>query len=482
MSNFREAILMATQAASLPETVLQRALVDSFIEHMSHLYPVVDPSDLENPGSCVLLDQALCLAGSLTRHSSASMKLSRLLYEKVKTLISVNYEEDHVQTLKALCILSCWSLKPPDQISVDGPWHWTGVATRLAIQMGLHEESTYAKRPNARCLRRIFWHLVNSDKLQVCCWGRPPLLRLKDLDVRMLAIEDFEKDTLEARSFIQTTKLSIIIGVISELNLEKRPIQPEEVTSITARLCDWIYELPEELRLHETAGDRRRYHRPTSEMFIEYFVAVIVSQNLMHERDKRWRTSVLSIIASSCIVTLYEEIYYREHAVCLLPIHGFFCMAAALPLIHYRPTSTRRESLRIKQIDMLRSIMMAMRTRYGGSSMVLRKIDRLQRHVTASVRNDEGQTAFYTNTQEPPERAHELFPFPPTICEDMDLLELTATSHGQFVADNLVPLENELDTVFRFDEPYPLIDVLDMDFGAFNESNLTQQLVTPACI
>jgi hypothetical protein len=228
--------------------------------------------------------------------------------------------------------------------------------------------------------------LQNSDKLQVSCWGRPPLLRLKDLDVRMLAIEDFDEDTLEAQSFIQTTKLSIIIGLISEGNLEKRPIQPEELTTITARPCDWTYELPEELRLHDAAGDRRRYHRPTSEMFIEYFVAVILSQNLMHERDKRWRISVLSIISSSCIVTLlYEEIYYREHAVCLLPIHGLFCTAAALPLTYYHSTSARRDSLRIKQIDMLRSILMTMKTTYGGSSMVLRKIDRLQRHVAATV-------------------------------------------------------------------------------------------------
>jgi hypothetical protein len=78
----------------------------------------------------------------------------------VKTLISVNYKGDHLQTLKTLCLLSCWSLEPPDQISVDGPWHWTGVAKRLAIQMDLHKEPTYAKRPNARCLRIVFWHLV----------------------------------------------------------------------------------------------------------------------------------------------------------------------------------------------------------------------------------------------------------------------------------------------------------------------------------
>jgi hypothetical protein len=78
-SNYRQAILMATRAAILPEPALERALVDSFIENMTHLYLVVDPSDLETPGSCVLLHQALCLAGSVTRHSADSTKLSRLL-------------------------------------------------------------------------------------------------------------------------------------------------------------------------------------------------------------------------------------------------------------------------------------------------------------------------------------------------------------------------------------------------------------------
>jgi hypothetical protein len=33
------------------------------------------------------------------------------------------------------------------------------VAVRLALQMGLHRESTYLNRPDAKCLRRIFWQL-----------------------------------------------------------------------------------------------------------------------------------------------------------------------------------------------------------------------------------------------------------------------------------------------------------------------------------
>ncbi|CAK7237130.1 hypothetical protein SBRCBS47491_009871 [Sporothrix bragantina] len=479
-SNFRQAILRTTQAAVLPEPALARALLDAFKKHMLHLYPVVEEGDLAPAGSSVLLTQALCLAGSLTRHNANDAGLSHLLYEKVKILLMINYEDDHVQTLKALCLMSCWSAKAPDQISVDGPWHWTGIATRLAIQMGLHKESTYTRRANASCLRRIFWHLVNGDRLQVACWGRPSLLRSKDLDVRMLSTEDFPTDDLQAHVFLQNTKLCTILDAISDISTDKRPARPEEVSSITSRLCDWVVRLPPELRLFDTASERRGFDRPTSEMFIEYFVAIILAQNLMHKaRDKPWRTSIMSIVAASCAVSLYEEIHYREQAVCLTPIHGFFCMASALPLLYYRPTVAHREASRVKQIDILRQIMTTMSGRYGGAGMVMRKMNAVQRNLTRAACHEDDQAVFYaTPQQQPPERAHELFPFPLTFCDDLSLLELTATSYDQFVATDLVPFENELDGVFRFDGYYPLMNVLDMDFGALDSSNLAQPLDT----
>jgi len=115
---------------------------------------------------------------------------------------------------------------------------------------------------------------------------------------------------------------------------------------------------------------------------------------------------------------------------------------------------------------------------------VLRRIDKLRTEVGASVCHDEDQAAFCAaqQQQQQPERAHELFPFPHTFCEDMGLLDLTATSYGQFVASDLVPIENDLDTVFRFDESFPLMDVLDMDFGAMGASSLAQQIDTAACV
>lgn len=155
----RDAILSATEAEILPVPALRRALIDAFFEQVYHNYAIISHEDVLSPHSSILLQQVICLSGSLTRHGSESMHLAHTLYEKVKTLLYLNYETDDLTTLKTLCLLSCWSVKPPDKISLDGPWYWTGVACRLAIQMGLHRESTYLDNPRSHCLRRIFWHL-----------------------------------------------------------------------------------------------------------------------------------------------------------------------------------------------------------------------------------------------------------------------------------------------------------------------------------
>lgn len=155
----RDAILKATEADVLPPPALLQALKESFIEHVLPIYPVLDPGELSGPDTSTLLLQAVCLAGCLMRHNEKSLQLGYALYEKVKVLLHVNYEEDDLIVLKTMCILSCWSPSSPYIVTHDGPWHWVGMAVRMSIQMGLQKQSSYANRSQARCLRRIFWHL-----------------------------------------------------------------------------------------------------------------------------------------------------------------------------------------------------------------------------------------------------------------------------------------------------------------------------------
>lgn len=169
----KAAILDLTKAHVLPRPILLEALTDAYFKHVYPFYPVVEKDDLVGPEPSVLLQQSVCLAGSLVLHDPESVKLCHTQYEKVKTLIYLNFEDDTLALLKTLCLMTCYSVLSTDQVTFDGPWHWLGMAIRLALQMGLHHSSTYDRHANPGCLRRIFWQLVvrthRPTKLTTSC-------------------------------------------------------------------------------------------------------------------------------------------------------------------------------------------------------------------------------------------------------------------------------------------------------------------------
>ncbi|KAL2696329.1 hypothetical protein AAEP93_002743 [Penicillium crustosum] len=442
----RDAILSATEAEILPVPALRRALTDAFFEQVFHNYAIISQEDVSSSHSSILLQQAVCLSGSLTRHGPESMHLAHTLYEKVKTLLYLDYETDNLTTLKALCLLSCWSVKPPDKISLDGPWYWTGVAIRLALQMGLHRESTYLDNPHAPCLRRIFWHLHTADKLQMACWGRPPSFGSKYYDVKPLTMNDFDVQNIQSKAFLQTTKLCAIIGQIADLQLERRSVSQDEVLGFTQKLRRWLQDLPDDLHLYDFSAIKRPFCFATSELFIKYFGAIVMLQLLQGEVNEQRVTSVRSLVAASCMARLYEEINIRERSKSLLPIHGFFCMLASIPQIYYRPRCAEKERVRQEEIGILCSIMESIRGKYGGSEMVLHKIRGMENQVHSSMEQMETDTNGVSDsfiTQHGSESLENLFPFPLEICSQMELIHQSVYSETESSMQNFLPMENE---------------------------------------
>lgn len=142
---------------------LRLALLDSFAEHLGHLYPFVNMTQLrETPP---LLHKALLLAGSLVRRIDTveDLQVPYALYQQSKDAIYTSSGRDTIPLLMAITITACWSLRPPSVISLDGPWHWAGLAMRLALQLGLHHERTYSGLQDPNGCRLIWWHLVVSS-------------------------------------------------------------------------------------------------------------------------------------------------------------------------------------------------------------------------------------------------------------------------------------------------------------------------------
>jgi hypothetical protein len=158
-SSSRNALTEVIRADVPPQPTLFKAWADAYMTQAFHHCPIVDEKDILNPTSSTILHRSICLVGNAMRHDPNGPTLAQEYYQKIKLLIYADQERDVVQLLKALCLISLWSSKPSNPISLDGCWHWIGVATRLAFEMGLHRESTYQNRPNASSLRRIFWQL-----------------------------------------------------------------------------------------------------------------------------------------------------------------------------------------------------------------------------------------------------------------------------------------------------------------------------------
>lgn len=271
---------------------------------------------------------------------------------------------------------------------------------------------------------------------------------------------------MHATSFIQFTKLCTIIGEISELHLRRQPIDAGESSQLTQKLCKWVQEVPAELHLYDAGtGSRNKFSRAASELFIRYFAAIILLQRLQGELYPQRHTSIHCLIASSCMIRLYEEIVFREETCFLLPINGFLCMVASLPQIYYKPRSAEREAARKCEIDILCSVMKHMRGKYGGSEMVLRRILKLQRNVDASM---EGRTLGPGAPGTPSSpisdgscgRLDELFPFPADMCSHMDLIQRGGDPE-EYSAQSFLPMENEWAS-WLLTEDLDFVDSLDM--------------------
>ncbi len=161
-AEMRDKIIRVTGATVLPSKMVIAALSDVYFDHIYPQYPLVDRVDIDHTASSPLLLLSLCLVGASygpRRASKSQISMANQYYLKVKTLLDVEHEKDNVIVLKALCLLTCRSVKLPTQVCLESNWHWQGVAVRCAIHMGLHKESTYAGRQDGGSCRRLWWHL-----------------------------------------------------------------------------------------------------------------------------------------------------------------------------------------------------------------------------------------------------------------------------------------------------------------------------------
>jgi hypothetical protein len=267
----------------------------------------------------------------------------------------------------------------------------------------------------------------------------------------------------QSHAFIQSTKLYNIFSSISELRTEKRPIEPQEISNIQSSLHNWISQLPPELQLFDATGDRTRYFRPALEAMIQYFVVIIIGEFLrFRDKERPWRMSIPALVAASCAAALYDEIHCRDEAIFLPAMTGFFCLTIALPLIHHIAPSSEKETARKRDLEILRAVLRKMQHRFGDAQLALRLMEKLEESIKESPRR---QYCREENLQEACVSVRNLFPFPSSICDNMDLLEQEHASIGESYAEIVIPASNWSSDNGIFDANLMDLFLLDQDGG-----------------
>ncbi|KAM3065048.1 hypothetical protein ACMFMF_011518 [Clarireedia jacksonii] len=133
-----------------------------------------------------LLMYAICAIGALASEQTAQRELSDMFSNRAQELLYGSaLESPNLTTLQALILLGHREI---GQGKTSKGWLFSGMAFRIAHEMGLHLDPSHWKSPNdswidREILRRTYWAAFIADKQLSLYFGRPPALYPSEADV-----------------------------------------------------------------------------------------------------------------------------------------------------------------------------------------------------------------------------------------------------------------------------------------------------------
>jgi hypothetical protein len=440
-----------SQSCRLPPLVIAQALTDFYFRELFYLVPVLDRGQSEIKTSN-LLQQCLYFAGSTMRQTAGPAEWTTFaIYGRIKTLLFLHHDLAPLNMLSALCILTTWLPYSPDAIVLDNPWQWAGMAIRLAIQLHLHENETYNKLEDPGRARRMWWYLFINDTMQTACCGRPAMFPL-ETSVPLPAPSDFKDPDLGSHVFCQLTNLCTKLRKVQDLaRLDNA--SPEQVYLSLDGLRLLREELPIEMQLFHIET-RQPYSRPVLELHIFYLVTVILAC-FLGRRHNPSLFKYASMVASSCISRLYEEILYHEDVKYLLPIHSWANLVAGIPRAFTDNDALNPD--RDQELRISKHVLKIMSEKHTSAGLALSKIDGFN-NMRADAFPSQTESTWGAVQVPGQMQLAQLFPFPSSFCPMLGLLRSAETSENE-TPDTLLTLPIDSNdwpidwSSFLFDSP-----------------------------
>lgn len=181
------ALLQQEGAVPLPRRDVSRRLIEAYLEHCNFFSPMFYRTDIirmldnaDEPSAFVDRFKTfliLAIAVQLLNRTDTSIPASRAdaFFSAATDILSAHATEllvgdiSHLEVLLLMIQYSSFSAHPA------GTWHMVGLATRLAIDLGLHDESSPAAFDalDLDRRRRLFWATYTFERNLCSVLGRP---------------------------------------------------------------------------------------------------------------------------------------------------------------------------------------------------------------------------------------------------------------------------------------------------------------------
>lgn len=176
-------------------------------------------------------------------------------------------------------------------------------------------------------------------------------------------------------------------------------------------------------------------------------------------------TPISSLVASSCMACLYQEIDDHDETNYLTPVHNWSLMVGCIPQIHRSMILPEDQDLCSTELDTFIAALKCMSLKWPPANNILTTVDRL-RTAKFDPKYHPSETekkvdSLLTSYEAPAPILTSLFPFPKDMCPRMTLVYSDSGASNTIIEDTMAPAAKyTMDWIFdEFD-----LDHLNMPF------------------
>ncbi|KAG0364117.1 hypothetical protein BGZ54_007833, partial [Gamsiella multidivaricata] len=188
-------------------------------------------------------------------------------FNRAKIILDETYHVSNISTIQALLLMSHHQYATGNY---SGGWLYTGMASRIATDIGLHRQDVQSDEPEqAEIRKRVWWALYLSDRFGSAILGRPMTFRDEDFNMALpsddwipevigedVVEQPYEPEKTISCRLLWSMKLFIQMGkVLNTMHCIKAEINGTYLADVSKTqlpqlhnaLTSWFLALPNEL-------------------------------------------------------------------------------------------------------------------------------------------------------------------------------------------------------------------------------------------